>query len=539
MRSPTLLPPPSSGLTRYTGNFGAPELTHLLKRTLFGATLADKQFFAGQSLTQVLNALLTQAPTPEPPLKDYTPAATVTTPDTNIALGTTWVGDVNNDGSIQAARRASFKKWWVGNLVHQNRSITEKMTLFWHNHFATETNDIANAQYVYKHHALLRNFALGNFKQLVKAITIDPGMLLYLNGYLNTAAAPDENYARELQELFCCGKGSQSLFTEADVRAAARVLTGWRINNTTLTSFFDPARHDTGPKQFSAFYNNTTIQGRSGANAGLAELDDLLNMIFNTTEVAKFICRKLYTWFVYYDIDATVEQNIIEPLAQILRTNNYEIKPTLEALLASEHFFDVQSRGCQIKSPVDFVIGACRELQTQFPAATETVAQYTHYNYLLTWCSNLQQNLGDPPDVSGWKAYYQAPQFYEIWINSDTLPKRNQFTDVMVSNGYTAQGRKTQFEVLPVVAAFPNAGNPNAVVQGLADLLLGLPLSTSSREQLKRDILLSGQTSDHYWTDAWNLYSTNPANTNNTNNVRNKLRDLAKYLMNLAEFQLS
>ena len=131
-------------------------------------------------------------------------------------------------------------------MINQGTSIHEKMILFWHNHFATETLDIGDARYVYKHHMLLRKYALGNFKEFVKEITIDPAMLRYLNGYLNNKNSPDENYARELQELFTLGKGPKSNYTEGDVKAAARVLTGYTVNATIISSVFDPNRHDIG-----------------------------------------------------------------------------------------------------------------------------------------------------------------------------------------------------------------------------------------------------------------------------------------------------
>ena len=131
-------------------------------------------------------------------------------PDTNIAAGTTWVNDYNNDGAVQGRRTNSFKKWSIGVMINQDRSIREKMTLFWHNHFSTETASIEDPLMLYKHHSLLRSSALGNFKTLVRSITIDPAMLRYLNGELNTNTAPDENYGRELQELFTLGKGQRS-----------------------------------------------------------------------------------------------------------------------------------------------------------------------------------------------------------------------------------------------------------------------------------------------------------------------------------------
>ena len=167
-----------------------------------------------------------------------------------------------------------------------------------------------------------------------------------------------------------------------------------------MTSYFDATRHDTNAKAFSSFYNNTVIAGRTGTTAGDIELDEMLNMIFNVQEVARYVCRRIYRWFVYYDIDATVEANIITPLANIFRSNNYEIKSVLQALLQSEHFFDVLSRGCQIKSPVDLVVGMCSEFPMGFQPASDYITNYAHWKYMVTWVNNMQQNIGDPPEVS-------------------------------------------------------------------------------------------------------------------------------------------
>jgi uncharacterized protein (DUF1800 family) len=532
-------PPPGGGITPYSGVWTTDQVIHMLKRTQFGARPEDIQYFAARTFSQAMDEILQPtAPAPAPPVKDYVPSANVLKPDTNVAAGTTWVNDIGADGGLNGNRILSFQKWWVGNLINQDRSIREKMILFWHNHFATEADTIGNPIYVYRHHQVLRNNALGNFKTLTRAITLDPGMLVYLNGQLNTLTAPDENYGRELQELFCCGNGSESKYTEDDVKAAARVLTGWRINASTATSFFDIARHDKNPKKFSAFYNNTTIAGRTSATAGNLELDDMLNMIFATNEVSKYICRRLYRWFIYYDIDATVEATIITPLANIFVQNNYEILPVLQALLKSEHFFNSLTVGCQIKSPIDLIVGLCREFAIALPPATNYTTNYGIYNYFFNWATGMQQRIGDPPDVSGWKAYYQEPQFYEVWINSDTLPRRVQFSDIMIGNGYTLNGFVTKINQVEWVKMLPQPADPNKLISDITYRLLRIDISAASKQQLKRDILLGGQSDDHYWTDAWNLYLSTPGNTNNTNTVRNRLRDLIKYIMNLPEYQL-
>ena len=528
-----------SGLNVYTGQWTENEIIHLLKRTMFGASKQDIDYFKTKTLADTINELLNPtAPLPAPPLKDYTLAATVTQPDSSIALGDTWIKDVNTDGTVHYYRRVSFKKWWMGLMINQDRSVREKMTLFLHNHFSTETVNIDNANYIYNHHALLRSSALGNFKTLTKSVTLDPGMLVYLNGQVNTATAPDENYGRELQELFCCGKGADSQYTETDVKMAAKVLTGWRNDSTKFSSYFTASRHDTTTKQFSAFYQSKTISGRTGATAGDLEVNDLMDMIFATNEVAKYVCRRLYRWFVYYEIDAIIEANIITPLANIFRSNNYELKPVLSALLNSEHFFDSAIMGCQIKSPVDLIVGMCRELNVQFQPASDYVSNYGFWNYLVNTVTNMQQDIGDPPDVSGWKAYYQAPQFYEIWINSDTYPKRVQFTDNMCVSGYTFNGKKIIVDSIAYAQSLSNPGDPNVLLNDVLKYLFRIDLSATSKAQIKKDILLGGQSTDSYWTDIWLTYINQPTNTANATLVKNRLRDLLKYCMDLSEFQL-
>ncbi len=527
---------PQSGLNPYAGSFTTNELQHLLKRTMFGSAQADIDYFKTKSLDQVVDELLNPtAPLPSPPVNDYNSAVA----DPAVPPGQTWVNAPTNDGNINGQRRSSFKKWWIGVLLNQDRSIREKMTLFWANHFSTEANDIGTAHYVYHHHALLRQNALGNFKQLVKNVTIDAGMLRYLNGYLNTAGAPDENYARELQELFTIGKGPAAQFTEDDIKKAARVLTGWRINGTSFTTFFDPARHDTASKQFSSFYNGTTIAGKTGP-AGATETDDLISMIFTNNEVAKFICRRLYIWFVYYKIDASVETNIIEPLARLFRTSNYDIKPVLSALLKSEHFFDVMNQGCQIKSPADQVIGCLREFKVAFPnQSTDYLDAYAMWAYVRGWMLSMTQDLGDPPGVSGWPAYYQEPQFYEIWINSDTLPKRNRFTDSMIASGYTRAGKKIIIDAVAFTKTFANPSNPDALIDEALNIMYRVPLTAAHKKTIKEQVLLSNQTSDYYWTDAWNAYAANPGNMTNFTVVNTRLKTLYQNLMNGAEYQLA
>lgn len=532
----------NTGLNPYTGPWTTNEVVHLLKRTMFGAKRSDIAHFQSMTMSAAVDELLT-VPTsaPAPPVKGYTNEdISASDPDYALPMGATWVNTHTNDRQANYNRVISWKAWWVSLMINQGRNIGEKMNLFWHNHFATEANTYQVGIYAYRHYLLLRQNALGNFKTLVRGVTVDLAMLTYLNGYLSIKGSPDENYARELQELFTLGKENNPNYTESDVITAARVLTGWRINEDTDEVYFDVNRHDTGSKTFSSFYGGTTIAGRSDANAGDAELDDLLNMIFNkSVEVSEFMVRKLYRYFVYYTIDANTETNVIKPLAQLFRTGNWEVKPVLEKLFKSEHFFDVLSQGCLIKSPLDLTVGLCREFNLQFPAPSNFEAWHGMHDFIRFQSAEMQENPGDPPGVSGWPAYYQIPQFHEAWINSDTLPKRNIFSDLLIGNGYMRSGELLQIDPVAFTNTLPNPVNPDTLIDDVLNQIYRVPLSDVSKGIIKKAILLTGQAQDYYWSNAWNAYKTDPTDMVKYEVVYLRLKALYKYFMNLAEYQLA
>ncbi len=545
---------PLAGITPYTGAFGKDEITHLLKRTMFGAKKVDIDFFKGKTLSQVVDILLTPSANPSPPIRNY--ALNSKQDVERIALGQIWAYDAEN-ANYNTDRLNSLRAWWVGNMINQGRTIHEKMVLFWHNHFATRINDTTAMLFI-PHLQVLRRNALGNFKTFVKEITLDPNMLRFLNGYKNNKTAPDENYGRELQELFTQGKGANSLYTEADVKAAAKVLTGWdvkqdtyRNNPSDLTeplktrwiSYFKPTSHDTTNKTFSPYYKNTVIKGDATANGGANEIDALITMLLGTDEAAKFLVRKLYRFFVYYTIDVATETNVITPLAAIFR-QSYDIKAVLKALLTSQHFFDATNRGSVIKSPLDLLVGLVREFNTVYPTSADYVAQYSAWNIINVSGNgaDLQsQAIGNPPNVAGWPAYYQAPLYHEIWANTDTLPKRLRFTDqFFTTSGYgVGSGKKIFGDVLAFTDQFKtDAADPNLLVTRVLEIMYRVPVGDTFKAYLKKTILLDGQASDHYWTDAWNTYKTAPTATA-INIVTTRLTKLYKFLTENPEYQLS
>lgn len=523
----------NSGIAPYQGAWDKAAVLHLLRRVHFGVVKEDLDYFKSMSMEQAIDNILTIDYTPPaPPINNYNDRDT----DPNIPPGSTWVNDYN--GQLNNQRMRSFKSWWSGQIINHDRSIREQMVLFWHNHFATQTDVINWANFGYQNNATLRKDCLKSFKTLVKDMTLDPGMLIFLNGERNSKSAPDENYSRELQELFTLGKSPESKYTEADVQAGAKILTGWRINKQTGEVYFQENRHDTTDKQFSSFYNNTLITGQTGPNGGEQELDAMLDMLLAQDEVARHIARELYRWFVYYEIDEATEENVITPLAAIFRDGNYEIKPVLEALFKSEHFYDVANRGALIKNPASFTHGLCRTYDLSLPGGTDFVNQYDAWGRIGSFSAFLQQELGDPPSVAGWAAYYQIPQFHELWINSDTLPNRNEITDRLTTFGYNYAGYSLKIDAAKFAEKFDSVADPSQFIDDLVELLHTLPAEENQKAYMKT-ILLSGQLEDHYWSDAWNAYYADKNNETKKTVVTQRLSFLLKYIMNLGEFQLS
>lgn len=532
----TAAPPMNTGLEPYTGPWEYEQAAHLLKRTTFGPTYAQMKAAADSSMEEMVNTLLSDLPLPEPPLNYFTDE------DPNVPVGETWinapyVGDLN----LQGPRRRSLAAWTMGLMQETGTNIREKMVLFWHNHYVTALTPDPKFVYVYSN--TLRENALGNFRELTKKITIDPAMLIYLNGRQNTRVAPNENYARELLELFTIGKGDlagpgdYTTFTEDDVVEIARVLTGWRdrgllTQNPDLEvgSFFRPNAHDLGTKQLSHRFDNAIIE-----NNGEQEYADLIDIIFQQDEVARFISRKLYRWFVYYTIDEQIEADVIEPMAQILIENDYEIKPVLEALFKSAHFYDILNRGPMIKNPLDFVMSVVNQfelIQTNNPNL-----KYRIWGRLFNLTEPLQMVYYNPPDVAGWKAYYQEPGYYRIWINSATLPVRMEFTNILSTVGATLGDLRIIIDVLSFTASLDDPYDPNHLIEEFVQILFPQPITDGQKTALK-EILIPGLP-DYEWSIEYGDYVLDPDNMDLATSVENKLRSLVRAMLTMPEFYLS
>jgi Protein of unknown function (DUF1800) len=559
----------TSGLGPYTGPWTEWEVAHLLRRLHFGVkkTSIDTLKAAGMNASVDAMLTITQPTTPSPqPLNNYQ-NYTDTADSGNIPYGSTWTNKKltyatnSNDGNVDYNRFESLIRWQWGLTLDEvaNPTIREKMVHFWY-HFIpvvylilqqTEGNaGVSSNDYM----QIFRTNALGNFKTIIKAVAKSPAMLVYLGGQYSTATTPNENFGRELFELFMLGKAPTQNYTEDDVQAASKIFSGWKTNDFygeapyPFIVAFDPNFHNQENKTFSSFFGNTTINNQPGA-AGANEFDQFFDMVFaqQGTTIAKYICRRLYRFFVYYDIDANVEANVIVPLAAFLISSNWEMAPVVNKLFKSAHFYDVVNRGVMIKSPIDFISGSIRTFR--IPTAAPSGAnyfqkQYEAWGYLQNLgLGQFEQGIGTVPTVSGYKAYYQSPTFYQNWINSNTIQQRSLLLEQLVggylNSDYTGDVA-FKLDTIVFVQQFENSviQNPVSLINAIIPLLFSVDLPQSFKEQTKTQNLLANQTSDSYWTDAWNNYFAFPNNMQYKNIVTERLKSLFTSLLQLSEFQL-
>jgi uncharacterized protein (DUF1800 family) len=551
----------TSGLNPYTGIWSEWEALHLLRRAGFGfkKTYVDTllPMTPATAVDYVMNINTT---VPAPPVNWYN---LVSADENALPYGADWTTNPFNSTSVgqtsNSYRMQSLRRWLYGLSLNSDDTIREKMVWFWYHFIPIDFESIFQssntyintncARVFYSYFKLFRDNALGNFKTLIRRVCTEPAMMYYLNNQANSASAPDENFARELMELFTLGKEPASQYTQSDVIAAAKVLTGWRVQNlntaTPVTNFV-PGSHSTVNKQFSSFFNNTVINYQSGAN-GANELDQLVDMIFSKADVvSQYICRRLYRYFVYYDIDANIEANIIIPLAQTFVNSNWDILPVLKQLFKSEHFFDMANRGPYIKTPFDLVTGTLKtfNINTNVSDATNYQAQYQVWSYYNdNICLGMEQQMGTIPNVSGWNPFYQTPAYHEYWINTNTIQKRFKFLQD-IFNGYnlTYNALTTNIKVnnIAFVQQFGNTicADPNLLVAAVIKYLIPIDLSATQKSTIKLQTLLSGQTTDGYWTTAWNNYIGTPSNTTYFNVVDSRLKSLLTTIVQLAEYQL-
>jgi hypothetical protein len=420
--------------------------------------------------------------------------------------------DPKLQGDIRAIWYSDYGKLslWYANVLRQAPlALSEKMTLFWSGHFTSSfvvDTDYIQAPLLYRQNKLFRESALGNFRNLVKGVTLDGAMLVYLGGNLNYVGRPNENYARELMELFTMGLGH---YTEGDIQEAARILTGWRVArydgqpapNLFFNSYFDPATHDIDAKEFlGVSFTARDMATNTEFLVRRDEVDKLVDTIFlkRSREVAEFICRKIYRFFVYSN-PADSDQQTISEMADLFIDSDFEIKPVMSALLKSAHFFDNANIGAQIKTPAELSVGMARQLDSSHNIAADMGA--------------MDQHMFGPPNVSGWPGYRE-------WITTTTYPVRSIATLDEIE-------ALDESVLISFIRQFPNYTDVTKLTENIAALLLPRPLSTQRHDALEQK-LLAGQPG-YEWSS---IINDSPSTA-----ARN-LRDMLRTLAALPDFQL-
>jgi uncharacterized protein (DUF1800 family) len=455
------------------GTLGEKRAAHLLRRSIFGPSKVQIDLFANLSAPEAVQMLfMADLPDPELPI--------------DPATGTEWVlsGTTDqNSGGNELIR--FFKSWFLGqmmgNNIPQEQQLSfiarEKVVLFMHTHFTTKESVVNNSRALYFQNQLFRQFAFDrfadesiepiNFKSLSQKICIDNAMLRFLDGRLNVKNNPNENFARELLELYTIGRGLEAtlpeasapgdyiLFTEQDIQQAALVLSGWNTDETF--SNIDEAtnlpkgivkggananQHDNGIKTFSERFNGAVIQpdeallqnGNPTEESALDEISQLIDLIYSNEETAKHICRKLYRFYVYHDITEAIDEAVINEMARTFAANDYKIQPVLEELLQSQHFYeaggsvDDNQFGGIIKSPLDLTVGTFKSFGLNPPSMTDSPEDFYEFTgEILNIVEGQGMNFYEPFEVAGYSAYHQFPTYNRNWISTNYLARRYDF----------------------------------------------------------------------------------------------------------------
>jgi uncharacterized protein (DUF1800 family) len=361
---------------------------HLLTRTGFGATPAEISQYTGLARADAVDRVL------------RTPRTTPSTTPPAWATSNEPLRPPRPEAMTEAERKAfqqqnvkqglELRAWWVEEMLVTPSPISERMTLFWHNHFVSSQQKVRLARLMYTQNATLRANALGNFGTLLHAVARDPAMVIYLDSVQNRKGTPNENFAREVMELFTLGEGH---YMEQDIKEAARAFTGFSIDRESGTYVFRPRLHDDGVK---------TIFGRTGNFDG----NDVIDLLLARPETSEFIVAKLWREFVSPEPDPRV----VKRIARDFRDTRYDLRVAVRELLLTDAFWSEANRGTLVKSPVELVVGTLRTLSlTPESALPFAVA-----------AAGMSQNLFSPPNVKGWPGG-------EAWINTNTLLARKQF----------------------------------------------------------------------------------------------------------------
>ena len=470
---------------------------HLLNRTMTGATFEDINTILSLGLNDSVQTLLEDLELPEPPgnwvYEDIPDWSSLTTQERNDII------------QSYHDRMKYFRFWWCEKMMFNSTNITEMMTLFWHNYFASAFSKVFYPQAMYQQNHIFRTYCLGNFKDLLRQVTFGPAMMIWLDINGSRKQAPNENFARELMELFTLGVDN---YSQEDVVTVSRAFTGYVTDGIQTNYDFEEMIgwgywwtdwHD---------FDEKTFLGQIGPWTG----DEIIDIILDQDACAVQICKQIYKWFVYEH----VHEPFIEEMADILRSNNYEIKPLMEFLLTSDHFFDPAFRGANIQNPNTMLLGSIRRLGMQ------------NQNYPNQFFDLVQYYLGmimfEPPDVNGWLGY-------RSWINSNTLPMRKVTLCSLITGESPFGNYGSNISVRAIAQSLYNPDSTELaceqVVQNLALLFFSTPLTDGLKERMLSVLLDGAEPYD------WNI------NLPHWNAQWNRMEDLVKYMMRIPEFQLS
>ncbi len=542
-------------LSPFTGSLGRENAAHLLRRITFGATREKIDYYANKTVDNALNDFFKDVATPSPPIDPKT--------------GKTWLNpkqnpDINSEGFLL---NKYYVAWHLEQIRKSGVSAKEKLVYFYHTYMPVQQSIVRDSAEVYYQNTLYRYYAFGNFKSLMNKICIDNAMLTYIDNNINEAGSPNENFARELMELYTIGKGKliadgdYTNYTEDDVKEAAKVLSGYKndkefktIDSDTniprgyvkVNSTNQAYLHNSETKKFSSKFANTEIKPNklvdqyATKEAVLDELDQLINMIFDQTETSKFLCRRIYRQFVYHKITTEIETDIITPLAATFKNNNYEIKPVLEQLLKSQHFYDLDNAittdnhiGALIKSPIDLVIGTLNFFKIQLPSDTNKL--YSVYSdSILKAIQEQDMNFYEPIDVAGYPPYHQYPTYNRYWISAGTIGYRYKFAASLVKGEYIdSNGDGVKLDIVDYVKNnVSDPSNSTTIVQELINYIF--PVSVEQDRFDYFEGILLDKLSKTNWATEWQKY----INTNSDLAIRNQLESLIISLMQSPEYQL-
>jgi uncharacterized protein (DUF1800 family) len=388
----------ATALEPFRGRFDERAAAHLLRRAGFGGSPDEIRRLASGPMAAAVDALTSFPSTdPLPSAPDGLPDETPPPPGSMLTTELRVQRRREERAGVIAAQT-----WWLDRMLATQAPLQEKMTLFWHGHFTSAAiGKGVSVHEIVAQNALFRRFALGDVRALTRSVSYDPAMLKYLDNLRNDRSHPNENYARELMELFTLGIGN---YSESDVREAARAWTGIRIRRDTGEPYLSPRLHDDGSK---------TFLNRTGNFDG----DDIVDIIFRQPAAARFFAAKLLNFFVYND----PEPELIEATAALLRANSFVLAPVMSTLLRSNVFYSARAYRALVKSPVEFVVGTYR-LFGVGQSTPETLGALRRMGQVLFY----------PPNVKGWPGG-------STWLNSSTVLARENFANsVMTSKNVDA-----------------------------------------------------------------------------------------------------